>query len=64
MKTAKRKILISYSEKYNEAMIAKNYSKLLKVVRVNLPEDEYGKYSHRNYLGGIVKLGLKREKSR
>lgn len=59
---SERKILISYSEKYNEAMIAKNYSKLLKVVRVNLPEDEYGKYSHRNYLGGIVKLGLKREK--
>ena len=35
---------------------------MLKVVRVSLPEEEKGKYTHRNYLGGIVKLGLKREK--
>lgn len=33
----------------------------LKVVRITLPEEEKGKYAHRNYLGGIVKLGLKRE---
>ena len=59
---AERKILILYPEKYNENMIEKNYTKMLKVIRVNLPEEEYGKYSHRNYLGGIVKLGLKREK--
>ena len=40
----------------------KNYNKILKVVKVILPEEEKGKYSHRNYLGGIIKLGLKREK--
>ena len=61
-KEAERKILILYPEKYNENVIEKNYTKMLKVIRVNLPEEEYGKYSHRNYLGGIVKLGLKREK--
>lgn len=43
-------------------MIEKNYSKMLKILRIELPEEEFGKYSHRNYLGGIVKLGLKREK--
>lgn len=59
---AERKILIIYPDKYDENMIAKNYNKLLKVVRVNLPQEEHGNYSHRNYLGGIVKLGLKREK--
>lgn len=59
---AERKILIIYPEKYDEMMLAKNYNKLLKIVRVLLPEEEKGKYSHRNYLGGIVKLGLKREK--
>ena len=42
-------------------MIEKNYNKMLKIVRIELPEEEQGKYSHRNYLGGIVKLGLKRE---
>ena len=59
---SERKILIIYPEKYNDKMIEKNHSKMLKIVRVELPEDEQGKYSHRNYLGGIVKLGLKREK--
>ncbi len=59
---AERKVLLVYPEKYDEKMIAKNYDKILKIVRVILPEEEKGKYSHRNYLGGIVKLGLKREK--
>ena len=59
---AERKILIIYPEKYDEKMLEKNYSKILEVVRVNLGEEEKGKYTHRNYLGAIVKLGLKREK--
>lgn len=59
---AERKILIVYPEKYTEEMISKNYGKLLNIVRVELGEEEKGKYAHRNYLGGIVKLGLKREK--
>ncbi len=59
---AERKILIVYPEKYDEQMLQKNYNKMIKVVRIMLPEEEKGNYSHRNYLGGIVKLGLKREK--
>lgn len=59
---AERKILIIYPEKYNENMIYKNYDKFIKIVRILLPQDEIGKYTHRNYLGAIVKLGLKREK--
>lgn len=59
---SERKILILYPEKYNNSMIEKNYTKILKIIRIELPEEEYGKYSHRNYLGGIIKLGLKREK--
>ena len=59
---SERKILIVYPDKYNDSMIEKNYSKMLKILRIELPEEEFGKYSHRNYLGGIVKLGLKREK--
>ena len=56
---SERKILIVYPDKYNDSMIEKNYSKMLKILRIELPEEEFGKYSHRNYLGGIVKLGLK-----
>ena len=59
---SERKIAIIYPENYTEAMIKKNYGKILEIVRIELPEEEKGKYSHRNYLGGIVKLGLKREK--
>ena len=59
---AERKVAIIYPEKYDEEMLKKNYNKILKVVKVILPEEEKGKYSHRNYLGGIIKLGLKREK--
>ncbi len=59
---AERNILIIYPEKYDKNMIEKNYSKILKVIRVILGEEEKGKYCHRNYLGGIVKLGIKREK--
>lgn len=59
---SERKILIAYPENYTEEMIAKNYSKFLKVVKIELKEEDKGKFTHRNYLGGIVKLGLKREK--
>jgi len=61
-KEAERKILIIYPEKYDEKMLEKNYDKMIKIIRVILPNEEQGKYTHRNYLGGIVKLGLKREK--
>ena len=39
-----------------------NYDNVIKAIKITLPEEEKGKYSHRNYLGGIVKLGMKREK--
>ena len=59
---AERNVLIIYPEKYNMDMVEKNYSKIFKVIRIILSDEEKGKYSHRNYLGGIVKLGVKREK--
>ena len=39
-----------------------DYSKELQIIRIKLQESDKGKYSHRNYLGGIVKVGIKREK--
>lgn len=59
---AERKILIVYPEKFTTQMLEKNYNKILNIVRIELPEEDNGKFTHRNYLGGIVKLGLKREK--
>lgn len=60
--TSERNILIIYPDKYNIDMIEKNYSKIIDVIRISLNDEDKGKYSHRNYLGGIVKLGIKREK--
>ena len=59
---SERKVLIIFPEKYNKSMIEKNYSKIIKPIRISLGDEEKGKYTHRNYLGGIVKLGMKREK--
>ena len=59
---AERNVLIIYPEKYDEKMLKKNFNSILSIVRIKLPEELNGKYAHRNYLGGIVKLGLKREK--
>ncbi len=59
---AERKILLVYPENEDEIAISKQIEELLKIVRIKVSEEEKGKYSHRNYLGGIIKLGLKREK--
>lgn len=59
---AERKILIVYPEKYTLEIIEKNYNKIINVIRIILSDEEKGKYTHRNYLGGIIKLGMKREK--
>lgn len=59
---AERKILIVYPEKYNVNMVEKNYSKIMKVIRITLSQENVGNYTHRNYLGGIVKLGIERDK--
>lgn len=59
---AERKVLILYPEKLNGTMVEKNYNKIMGIIRIRLCETDFGKYMHRNYLGGIVKLGIKREK--
>lgn len=60
---SERKILIIYPEKYNDRMLEKNYNKILKVIEIALPDEEKGTYTHRNYLGGIVKLRIKKRES-
>lgn len=55
-----RNILIFYPEKFNNDMVEKNLPKIVSVIRIKLPKDI--KYEHKNYLSGILKLGIKREK--
>ena len=60
---AERKILLFYPEKLKE-LIKDNNEKIfpIKIIRIQLPKEMYNKYNHRDYLGGIIKLGIKREK--
>lgn len=57
---ADRNIIIFYPEKFSKEMVEKNYSKILEVIRIKLPNNIT--YEHREFLSGIMKLGIKREK--
>lgn len=59
---AERKIFIFYPEKFNEQVVKKNIQNIIQIIRIQLPDDLKGKYTHRDYLGGVMKLGVKREK--
>lgn len=59
---AERKMFIIYPEKFNSAVVEKNLSNIVQIVRIQLPDDLKGKYTHRDYLGAVIKLGVKREK--
>lgn len=61
---AERKVIIFYPKKLSnlvkEGKI--NFGEWIKVVRIILPNENKGKYMHQNYLGALMKLGIKREK--
>lgn len=59
---AERNVLILYPEKLDFLKIRNNLNNIMKIIRINLPKELYGKYNHKNYLGAIMKLGVKREK--
>lgn len=60
---SERNIIVFFPEKLSE-IVNTNTSKILpiKCIRIKLPKEMYGKYTHRDYLGGLIKLGIKREK--
>lgn len=59
---ADREILIFYPEKLTEEMAIKNINNILVCIRISLPNSLKGTFEHRDYLSGIMKLGLIREK--
>ena len=60
---SERKIFVFYPEKFNSSVVEKNLSSIVKIIRIQLPDDLKGKYTHRDYLGAAIKLGVKREKA-
>lgn len=59
---SERTVLIIYPSKFSKEIVEKNYNNIMQIIEIILPNDLQGKYSHRDYLGGLMKLGLKREK--
>lgn len=61
--TAEREILIVYPEKLKGILKIEDLTeKILSIVNIILPNELKGEYTHRDYLGAIIKLGIKREK--
>lgn len=59
---AERKIIVFYPEKFNSIVVEKNLANIVQIIRVELPNDLKGKYTHRDYLGAVIKLGVERRK--
>ena len=60
-KEAEREIVIFYPDKLDKKIMEKNYNQILQIIEIILPNELKG-YTHRDYLGGLMKLGIKREK--
>lgn len=63
-KGAEKALLIIYPDKYKELIEENrfNYSQFVKAIRIALPNELKNTYVYRDYLSGIMKLGIKREK--
>ena len=61
---AERTLIILYPSKLEE--VFKNnhfdYDTIFSVIRITLPNELKGMYHHRDYLGAVIKIGIKREK--
>lgn len=59
-----RKLIIIYPEKIKDIFVNKNfkYDTVISVFRILIPKVDKYKFNHSVYLGGIIKLGIKREK--
>lgn len=59
---AEREICVIYPEKFSKKIAIENVKNEIKIIRILLPTMLKGKYIHKDYLGGLMKLGIKREK--
>ena len=64
IENSERTKLIFYPDKLKD-IIENNkfdFNTIFSVIRISLPNELIDKYNHRIYLGGLIKLGIKREK--
>ena len=59
---SERKVFIFYPDKLKDLIDNLKLEEYISVIRISLPNELKGKYSHQRYLGALIKLGIKREK--
>lgn len=59
---AERELLIVFPSKIDKNMLEKNYKNIIEIVQIDLPEELYGNYEHKDYLSAVMKLGVVRSK--
>ena len=59
---AESKILIIYPDKLTEQIINQNIKNIIKAIKIELPNEQKGKYQHKDYLGTIMQFGITRER--
>lgn len=62
--SAERTLIILYPKKLETVFENSyfDYNNIVQILRIILPSELNGKYTHRDYLGAAVKVGIKREK--
>ncbi len=59
---AESKLLIIYPEKITGDIVKRNIENIIKAIKIELPNEQKGKYTHKDYLGTIMQFGLERER--
>lgn len=59
---AEARALIIYPEKFDIDIVNRNLENIIKAVKIKLPKEVKGKYTHRDYLGAVMKTGLNRNR--
>ena len=59
---AESKVLIIYPDKLTEQIIKQNIKNIIKAIKIGLPNEQKGKYQHKDYLGTLMQFGINRER--
>ncbi len=57
-----RNMIFIYPSKFENLNKEKIILGKIEAIRIDLPIQDYDKFTHKNYLGAVIKLGVKREK--
>lgn len=57
-----RSMLVFYPTKFSLEIVNSHLDNLISIIRISLPKELHSTYTHRDFLGGIMKLGIEREK--